>query len=141
MTIRSSLSRVASDLLAIVHTRFELLSLELAEQRGRLFCLLALFGASLLFALLSVVMFSFFLIAFFWDTNYRYWALGGLSVVYASLALGLCWRLVYRLKNDSLPFEASIQALKEDVNMLSLRTENMNVSRESEQSLRNQHER
>jgi len=46
------------------------------------------FGA-LLFSTLAVLVFSLLLALYFWPTDYRYWALGVLVVLYAGLGVGL----------------------------------------------------
>ena len=119
MTIRQSISQVASDLTAILHTRAELFSLELAEQRTRFFSLLGLCGIALIFVLLALVVFSILVVSFFWPSEFRYWAIGGLALFYAIIGLCLTWRLAYRLKNEALPFEFTRQELSKDLSLLS----------------------
>lgn len=119
MTIRQSISQVASDLTAILHTRAELFSVELAAQRERFFSLLGLCGIAFIFVLLALVIFSILVVSFFWPGEFRFWAIGGLALLYAIIGLCLTWRLVYRLKNEALPFEFTRQELSKDLAMLS----------------------
>ena len=119
MTIRHSLSQVASDLTAILHTRVELFSVELAAQRTRFFSLLGLFGIAIIFLMLALVVISIFVISFFWSGEFRYWAIGGLALLYAIIGLCLTWRLVRRLKTEALPFEFTRQELSKDLALLS----------------------
>ena len=90
MTIRHSLSQVASDLTAILHTRAELFSVELAAQRTRFFSLLGLFGIAIIFLMLALVVISILVISFFWSGEFRYWAIGSLALhrFVLDLALG-----------------------------------------------------
>ena len=119
MTIRHSLSQVANDLTAILRTRAELFSLELAEQRTRFFSLLGLCGIALIFVLLALVIFSILVVSFFWPGEFRFWAIGGLALLYSLVGLSLTWRLVHRLKTEALPFEFTREELSKDLAMLS----------------------
>jgi uncharacterized membrane protein YqjE len=118
MGVRENLSVVAGDLVAMLRTRIELLGAELAEQKYRLFSLTALLLAAGLFLLLAVVVGSFLFVAFFWETNYRYWAIGGLAIAYALIGIGLIWRVCHRLKTEPTPFAASIDELHRDLVLL-----------------------
>ena len=119
MTIRHSLSQVASDLTAILRTRAELFSVELAVQRERFFSLLGLCGIALIFMLLALVIFSILVVSFFWPGDFRFWAIGGLALFYALIGLCLTWRLAYRIKTEALPFEFTRQELSRDFSLLS----------------------
>ena len=118
MTIRHSFGQVASDLTAILKTRAELFSVELAGQRERFFSLLSLFGIAFTFLALALVIFSIFFISLFWPGEFRYWAIGGLALSYALIGLGLSWRLVHRLKTDATPFEFTRKELAQDLEAL-----------------------
>jgi len=63
MSVRENLSVVASDLVSMLRTRVELFSLEVAEQKHRLFSMAAMLLAAGLFLLLAVVVASFLVIA------------------------------------------------------------------------------
>ena len=119
MSIRSNLSQIARDLGEILQTRADIFSLELAEQRSRFFSLLGLFALGVVFLSLALVVFSIFVISFFWPGAFRYWAIGGLALVYVLIGLGLTFRLLYRLKTDPTPFEVTRQELSQDLILLS----------------------
>lgn len=119
MTIRHSLSQVVNDLTAILQTRAELFSVELAAQRERFFSLLGLCGIALIFLLLALVVFSILVVSFFWPSEFRFWAIGGLALLYAIIGLSLTWRLVHRLNTEALPFEFTRQELSRDFSLLS----------------------
>lgn len=119
MTIRHSLSQVANDLTAILQTRAELFSVELAAQRERFFSLLGLCGIALIFLLLALVIFSILVVSFFWPGEFRYWAIGGLALLYSLVGLSLTWRLVHRLNTEAMPFEFTRQELSKDLALLS----------------------
>lgn len=118
MTILNSLSQVANDLTAILQTRAELFSVELAAQRERFFSLLALCGIALIFVLLALVLLSILVVSFFWPGDFRYWAIGGLALLYSLIGLSLTWRLVHRLNTEALPFEFTRQELSKDLALL-----------------------
>ena len=118
MGVRENLSIVAGDLVAMLRTRIELLGAEIAEQKHRLLSLAALLLAAGLFLLLAIVVGTFLLIAFFWDTDYRYWAIGMLTIAYALIGIGLIWRVCHRLKTEPAPFSASIEELHRDLVVL-----------------------
>ena len=118
MSIRENLSIVAGDLVAMLRTRIELLGAEITEQKHRLFSLAALLLAGGLFLLLAIVVGTFLLVAFFWETNYRYWAIGMLTIAYALIGVGLIWRVCHRLKTEPTPFSASIEELHRELVVL-----------------------
>jgi uncharacterized membrane protein YqjE len=119
MSIRSNLSQIAGDFGAILQTRAEIFSLELAEQRNRFFSLLGLFALGVVFLSLALVVFSIFVVSFFWPGEFRYWAIGGLALVYVLIGLGLMFRLLHRLKTDPTPFEVTRQELSQDLALAS----------------------
>jgi len=141
MTIRHSLSQVASDLTAILQTRAELFSVELAVQRERFFSLLGLLGIAIIFLLLALVFFSILVVSFFWPGEFRYWAIGGLALSYALFGLGLCWRLAYRLKTDGMPFEITRKELAQDLASLRAWRHNVDSQPQNNDHKAEQHER
>lgn len=118
MSIRENLSMVAGDLVAMLRTRVELFSAEFAEQKHRFVALAALFFAAILFLLLAVVLASFLLVLFFWSTDYRYWAIGGLALLYACIGMFLGWTVWRRLETQEMPFAATLEELHRDVVVL-----------------------
>jgi uncharacterized membrane protein YqjE len=141
MTIRHSLGQVASDLAAMLQTRAELFSVELAAQRVRFFSLLGLFGIAIICLLLALVIFSILVVLFFWSGELRYWAIGGLALVYATIGLGLCWRLAYRLKTDATPFEITRKELSQDLATLNAWRHNVDRHPRHNDDKAEQHER
>jgi uncharacterized membrane protein YqjE len=118
MSIREHLSIVASDFVAILRTRVELIGAELAEQKHRFFSLAALLLAACLFLLLAVVLGSLLFVAFFWNTDYRLWAIGALAIAYALIGVCLIWQVCHRLKTEPTPFAASIDEFHRDLVVL-----------------------
>lgn len=118
MAIRENLSLVAADFVAMLRTRIELFSAELGEQKHRLFILCAMLLAAGLFLLLAVIVGSFLVVAFFWSTDYRYWAIALLSMAYASIGAGLIWAVCHRMKSEAAPFSATLEELHRDLVVL-----------------------
>lgn len=109
---------VAGDAVAMLRTRIELFSAEFAEQKHRLVALAALFVAAILFLLLSIVLGSILIIAFFWSTEYRLWAIGALTVGYGAMGVGLAGLVWHRLRTQATPFSATMEELHRDVVVL-----------------------
>jgi len=118
MSVRENLSVVASDLIAMLRTRVELFSAEVAEQKHRLFTMAAMLFAAGLLLLLAIVVASFLVVAFFWTTEYRYWAIGLLSFAYAATGLILIWSVCRRVKSEPAPFAATLEELQRDLVVL-----------------------
>lgn len=118
MGIRENLGLVVADFVAILRTRIELFSAEVGEQKHRLFVLGAMLFAAGLFLLLAIVVGSFLLVAFFWSTDYRYWAIGLLSLAYALIGVGLIWTVCHRLKTEPAPFSVTLEELHRDLVVL-----------------------
>jgi uncharacterized membrane protein YqjE len=120
MSIKKTLAGAAGDIVAMVRTRIELFGLELNVETSRLFGLLSLACVALLCAVLSVAVFSFLIVAYFWDTPQRLIVIGLLGLVYGVLGAGLLARLCQQLKSASKPFEATLQELNRDIQMLAI---------------------
>ena len=141
MTIRHSFGQVANDLVAILHTRAELFSVELAAQRERFFSLLGLFGIAIIFLLLAMIIFSMLVVSFFWPGEFRFWAIGGLALSYAVIGLSLLWRLRRRLKTDALPFEITRKEFAQDLASLNAWHHNSDKQTDHNAHIAQQHER
>jgi len=112
--IFNSIKSLGAAALAILHTRLELLAVELMEEGIRL-GELALIGALAWFSFcLASLLTIFFIIVGFWDTPYRLLVVGliGLFFIVATIALGLMF--VRKAKAQSQIFSASLQALAAD---------------------------
>jgi uncharacterized membrane protein YqjE len=118
MAIRKSLLGVASSLVELGRTRFELLALEASAEKGRLLKLLAYSFAALLFLTLAVLVFSIMVAVYFWPTEERYMALGVLAAVYAVLGLILLYVVRRYLTLDPPPFAVTLQELGRDAQLL-----------------------
>lgn len=118
MSLRQTLTDLASSVLAMAHTRLALFSLEAAEARQTLFQMAALAVAAALCLFLAVLIATLSVVLYFWPTEYRFLALGLLTLGYAVIGLGLCWRLRTYLRHGAAPFAATVAVLGEDVLIL-----------------------
>ena len=117
MRIRQTLARVTGDLVDMVRTRIELFGLELNIETSRVFGLLMLACAGIVFALLTVLIFSLLIAEYYWDTPQRLFAIGSLAGAYALIAVVCIFVLCRRMKNAPAPFQATMQELERDVQM------------------------
>jgi uncharacterized membrane protein YqjE len=118
MAIRKSLLGVASSLVELGRTRFELLALEASAEKARLLKLLGYSFAALLFLTLAVLVFSILVAVYFWPTEQRYMALGALAAVYAVLGLILLYLVRRHLTQGPAPFAATLEELGRDARLL-----------------------
>jgi uncharacterized membrane protein YqjE len=116
-----SLKVLAATLLAIAHTRLELLSTELEEERVRLSSMLVWTLVALFCAGLGVVLATLFVVLALWDTH-RLLALGIPAILFL-LGAALAW-LVVRGKARAKPrlFAASLTELSRDRKELTSRS-------------------
>ena len=113
MAIADSIARLAGTLLGTLHTRLELISVEVEEEMARyssylLWTVVALFcaGVAILLAILLIVV-------MFWDSH-REAALLSLIGAFAGIALFLGWRLRQAVRNKPRLFAYSLEELKRD---------------------------
>lgn len=119
MTIRSSLAATAGDLVSLLRTRLEIFCAELSEEKSRAFVLIGMALAGMLFLTLALLVFSLWIAALFWPTEYRYWALGCLAGLYTLAGLFLLLGVRQRLRNDPPAFEVTVEELGRDARMFS----------------------
>ena len=111
-------SDLAAQSAALIGTRLELFGLEARDIGDRLVCRLALLLAAAVFLLLALLVASLTVALVFWPTEYRFWALGLLALLYAVLGGGLAVGLVRRLRQDPDPFAVTAEVLRADAQAL-----------------------
>jgi uncharacterized membrane protein YqjE len=84
-----SLRSFWSVLIAILYTRLDLVTAELEDEAIRGIKLIAAGLVSLLCLGTAFFFAMFFLLALFWDTEYRLWVLGGIFGIYFAVGIGL----------------------------------------------------
>lgn len=116
-----SLKVLTATLIAIAHTRLELFSTELEEERVRLSSMLGWTLVALFCAGLGVVLATLFVVFALWDTHWL-WALGIPAILFL-LGAALAW-LVVRGKARAKPrlFAASLTELSKDRKELTSRS-------------------
>ena len=118
MALGQSVGGLASTLLSILRTRFELLTLEAAEQKSHVLVVVGMVFGALLFLTLAVLVFTATIAVYFWPTEDRYMALALLALVYLVLGVGLILGARSKLVNGPRPFAATLEELKRDVELM-----------------------
>ena len=118
--IVQSLRNLAATLVAVFHTRLELLVTEIEEERVRLLELL-LWAAGALFCLgVAVLLLVLLLIAVFWDTH-RIAVIATLAAVFLAAGIGIAAGVRSRMHARSRLFSASLEELARDKDQLTPR--------------------
>jgi uncharacterized membrane protein YqjE len=113
-----SIKALVATLIDIAHTRLQLLGNEIQEERLRVRQLLLLAVIAGFFFVLAVVLFTLFVIVFFWDSN-RLLAIGGFAGFYLAIAAAFVIALRNRAARGSRLFKASLGELRKDRSGLS----------------------
>jgi uncharacterized membrane protein YqjE len=117
MAIAETVGRLAATLLAMVHTRLELASVEMEEQSQRylgylLMALLALF----LFGI-ALVLVALFVIILFWDSH-RIAAVLGMAAVFGLAAVVLGMKVKRGFAQQAPLLSATLGELQKDIDFL-----------------------
>jgi uncharacterized membrane protein YqjE len=113
-----SVKTLVATLVAIVHTRLELLAGEVHAESLRLAQMLLLGAVAVIFLVGGVLLLTLLAIVMYWDTH-RLLAIGGAAALY--LALGAVFAVAARARAaaGTRLFEASLGELKKDHDSLS----------------------
>lgn len=105
MALGASVAKMASSLLAMLHTRLELATVELEEESQRLFFYLLLALAALFCLFVAILLGVLLIVALYWDTN-RIGAIASLAAIFGVVAalLGIGLRSSYRSKPRLLAY-------------------------------------
>ena len=112
--IFESFKNLTASVIAHAHTRMALFLTELAEERNRLLNLLLTALAAIFLTCTAVVLILFFIIAAFWDTPYRLYAIAGLALIFIVGALFASTRARALVRAQRPLFEASLAELYKD---------------------------
>ncbi|OYY81459.1 MAG: hypothetical protein B7Y33_01705 [Hydrogenophilales bacterium 16-62-9] len=108
-----SLKNLSVSLVGVVHTRLELLSVDIAEERVHQTTLLVL-GLLALFCFgVGVVLLSILIVVAFWETH-RLAALGGLAGLFLAAGGGVIWVALHKIRTKPKLFQASLAELVKD---------------------------
>lgn len=113
-----SLKGPAASLIAIVHTRLELLSVDLEEERARLLSVLAMLLIALFCLGMGVLLLTILVAAAFWDSH-RLLALGGLAGIFLAGGAAVLGVARHKMKTKPKVFAASLAELSKDRQQLS----------------------
>jgi uncharacterized membrane protein YqjE len=108
-----SIKSLTSTLVAIVHTRLELLSTDLEEDRERLMSLLMLSLIALFSLMIAVVLITVTLVVAFWD-SYRVLALASIAGVFLIVGVSTWLAAIHQAKKKPKMFVASLLELIKD---------------------------
>ncbi|KMQ80791.1 putative transmembrane protein [Candidatus Burkholderia pumila] len=107
------LRRIISSAFAIFETRLELIGIELQEEKERLIGVLFLGLAAMMLALMALISLTVLIALFFWDT-YRWQALGGITLLYALIAIGCGLRACSNLRDEPNMFDDTLAEFRKD---------------------------
>jgi uncharacterized membrane protein YqjE len=113
-----SLKALFATMVAIAHTRLELLGEELQEELTRLGSLLVWGYVALFFASLAVWFLCLTILIAFWDTPYRLLVAGSLAVIFLVLAAVAVGFVVSLMHSKKRLFDASLGELERDATEL-----------------------
>lgn len=108
-----SLTALAATLVAIVHTRLDLLSTDLEEEREHLLSLLVLALTALYCLGVGAVLATILLVAVFWDTH-RLLVLGSLAGFFLAVGMAAWMFAMYKMRTKPRVFAASLSELFKD---------------------------
>jgi len=109
--------RILAILVGMVRTRLSLLSVELMEEKSRIWLMLVLTALALIFASMALLMLSLLVIVAFWEEN-RLLAIGGLLVFYLVAAGVSLLVLRHKAKIGSPLFSSTLRELSKDTDEL-----------------------
>lgn len=112
-----SVKGLAAGGVAIVRTRLELLSTEVAEEKERFLSLLWLGLAALFFIGLGIVFAAVLLTVAFWDSH-RLLVLGILTLLFLCVGVAALFMALKQGRSDSKLFSASLAELSKDQDLL-----------------------
>ncbi len=108
-----ALRTLGDGLIATIEKRFELLSLEVQEEKLRLIQIFIWISATVFTGMMALTFASLAFVYCFPESR-RLFALTGLAVVYSAALLALILAFRRHLARQPRPFAASLQALRED---------------------------
>lgn len=117
-----SLSRFGATLVAAVHTRLELLSVDLEEEREHLLSIMLLAFTSLFLLGVGIVLAVILVVTTFWDTQHRLLVLASLTVLFLIMGLAAGMFALYKTRTKPRLFTASLSELSKDQQQLTSRS-------------------
>jgi uncharacterized membrane protein YqjE len=115
--VLTSLRRLGATVVALLHTRAELIAREFERERVRVTRLLILGVAALFFFALGTITLTIFVIVLFWDSH-RLIAIGFLTLLYFAIAAGVGIFAKREVARSAKPFSSTVAQLKHDRDVL-----------------------
>ena len=116
-----SLTTLAATLVAMAHTRLDLLSTDLEEERAHVLSLLAMSLVALFCLGVGLVLATILIVVAFWDTH-RLLALGSLTGIFLAVGIAACWFVIHKAKTKPRIFAASLSEFLKDRQQLTSRS-------------------
>ena len=116
-----SLKTLSVSLVGVVHTRLELLSTDIAEEREHLLTLLLLVQLALFFLGVGILLLALLIVVAFWESH-RLLVLGGLTGLFLLASVGVAWLAVHKTRTRPRLFAASLAELSKDRQHLTSRS-------------------
>ncbi len=108
-----SLTTLAATLVGIAHTRLDLLSTDLEEEREHVFSLVILALVALFCLGIGVVLATILLVVAFWDTH-RLLVLGSLTGIFLVMSFAMWAFALHKVRSKPRLFAASLSELRKD---------------------------
>jgi uncharacterized membrane protein YqjE len=115
--VLDSVRRMASSLLALIHTRVELFAVELQEEKLRAISFLGWLIVALALVVAGILMAIGLIGVFLWQST-GYIGVVALILVTLGSAAGLLWMLRRRILRGPDPFSSSIAEIGKDLDIL-----------------------
>jgi len=116
-----SLGAFVATLIAIVHTRLDLLSTELEEEREHLLSLVVLALVAMFCLGVGVVLITILFVVAFWD-SYRLLVLGVLSGLFLAVGVAAWWYAVHKARTKPKLFAATLSEFLKDRQQIASRS-------------------
>ena len=110
---RTAAARFVNSALALAHTRVELASVELAEERERLKRSAMLIAGAVFMLSFAILGIAAWIVVYFWDTH-RLEAIAGVTVIFALAGAFFLWRNAALARESPKPFSATLAELAKD---------------------------
>ncbi len=111
--LRRLLAQAGVAAVDLLRTRFELASIEFAEERERAKASLVLVVIAALFCAIALLALSALVVLCFWDTH-RLAAMAAVTATHLVIGVGAIWRLKVSQRSSSAPFAQTLAELERD---------------------------
>jgi uncharacterized membrane protein YqjE len=115
-----SLSTFASTLVSVAHTRLELLSTDLEEDRAHIFLLMVQYLIAAFFLVVGLVIAIILIVFVLWE-NHRMFVLSLVAGLFLLMGFGIACYAIYKTKTKPRLFSASLSELAKDQQVLDSR--------------------